>query len=68
MLVVNEMGDNAKLIKIIDDKEKQLYRAEQEMSAWNNGKYKTSTSAMASNILVKSLRDEIKKLHQELKI
>ena len=37
------------------------------MTAWNNGKYKTSTNAKSSSILVKTLRNVIDKLKEELK-
>ena len=37
------------------------------MTAWNNSKYKTSTNAKSSTILVKTLRNEIDRLKEELK-
>lgn len=67
MPVGSDMNDKTKLIKKIDEKQRQLYKAEQEMSAWNNGKYKSSTNATASTILVKTLRDEADKLNKQLK-
>ena len=61
------MTTKNELIKIIEKKEKQLHAKEQEMSAWNSGKYKTDPKAKASTIYVESLRKEIKEIREELK-
>lgn len=50
----------------IDEKERQLARAESECFAWNKGKYKDSSNAQVSKIYVESLKKEISNLHQKL--
>ncbi|HIJ28648.1 MAG: hypothetical protein HN661_03895 [Gammaproteobacteria bacterium] len=60
------MIDEAKLRLEIEQKETQLYRAEQESDAWNKGKYKTSSNADVSKIYVKSLRNELQELREKL--
>ncbi len=60
------MGDKQELLKKIAEKESQLIKAERESTAWNRGKYKTSSNANMSKMLVESLRKEIAKLKLQL--
>ena len=53
---------------LIAKKEAQLSRAERESNAWNSGKYKTSSNAPISKILVNSLRKEIAELYTKLNV
>ena len=54
------------LLAKIEEKEAQLQMSDQECRAWNNGKYKHSSNAETSKILVTSLRNEIANLRKEL--
>lgn len=50
----------------IQEKESQLYRAQRESEAWNKGKYKNSSNAPISKLLVKSLQKELNQLELQL--
>jgi hypothetical protein len=56
----------AALREEIEKKERQLYRANKEMTVWNKGKYKTHSNAKMSKLFVESLRKEIAGLHGQL--
>ena len=60
------MGDKKRLRQKIEEKEDQLARAERESAAWNRGKYKNTSNASMSKILVESLRNEIRDLKSKL--
>ena len=51
---------------LIAKKEAQLVKAERESEAWNAGKYKTSSNAQMSKIMVSSLKKEIANLYIKL--
>ena len=54
------------LLAAIEDKETQLQKAETESGAWNRGKYKNSSNANVSKVLVESLREELIQMKAEL--
>lgn len=54
------------LEKLIQKKEAALSRAESESQSLNSGKYKTSSNAAMSKVLVNSLRKEIDELYAKL--
>ena len=60
------MTEKQAIEKIIEERESQLYRAEKESNSWNRGKYKNSSNAPISKILVASLRKEITELRKQL--
>lgn len=60
------MSRKEELENLIAEKEKQLYKAEQESNAWNKGMYKNSTNAIHSKVLVESYHKEIAKLRRKL--
>ncbi len=60
------MNEKQEIEKKIEDKESQLYRAEKESNAWNRGKYKNSSNAPISKILIASLRKDITELRKQL--
>lgn len=60
------MYKKEELENLIKGKEEQLYKAELESNAWNRGKYKNSTNAVHSKVLVESYRKEIAKLRSVL--
>jgi hypothetical protein len=53
---------------LIQKKEIQLKNSQRESAAWNMGKYKTSSNATISRVLVSSLQREITSLYQQLEI
>ena len=61
---------NSKEITALRDevrkKERQLYRAEKEMNAWNGGKFKSHSNAKMSKQFVDSSRREIAELVAKL--
>ena len=54
------------LLALIEKKEQDLLRAEQESDAWNKGKLKQSSNSKISKNYVESLRKEIAKLYEKL--
>jgi hypothetical protein len=50
----------------IQEKERLLSMAQGESDAWNKGKYKSSSNAQMSKILVESFKKEISSLRKEL--
>ena len=54
------------ILKEIETKQNQMSSAERESRVWNNGKYKNSSNAPISKILVASFEKELQKLYQEL--
>ncbi len=53
------------LARKIKDKEHQLSLARKESNALNQGKYRTSSNAKISKVLVKSLCEEIDNLREK---
>ena len=51
----------------IEKKERQFYRANKEMNAWNKGKYRAHSNATMSKLFVESLRKEIAGLLEQLR-
>lgn len=60
------MDSKEALLAKIKEREAQFQMADQENRAWNQGKYKTSSNAELSKILVTSLHNEIIRLREEL--
>lgn len=60
------MRKRNEILKEIETKQSQRTNAERESEAWKNGKYKNSSNAQMSKILVASFDKELQKLHQEL--
>ncbi len=60
------MNTKEELINKIQEKKDQLYRAQRECEAWNKGKYKNSSNAPVSRMLVNSIEKEIKELQNKL--
>ena len=56
--------------QVIEDelqkKEDQLYKAQRESEAWSKGKYKNSSNAINSKLLVESLQKEVNELRHRL--
>ncbi|WP_027467769.1 hypothetical protein [Deefgea rivuli] len=51
---------------MLEKKEAQLYNVQREADAWSKGKYKSTSSAVLSKVLVNSLKKEIIELHEKL--
>jgi hypothetical protein len=65
----NNMSLSTEEIEVlIQKKEIQLQNSQRESAAWNKGKYKTSSNATISKVLVSSLQREITSLYQQLEI
>lgn len=60
------MRKRNEILKEIEKKQSQRTNAERESEIWNNGKYKNSSNAQMSKILLASFDKELQKLHQEL--
>jgi len=60
------MSEKEEILSKIEMKEKQEYMASGEAEAWNKGKYKNSSNAQLSKLLLKSLQQEIALLYEEL--
>lgn len=60
------MTTKQELTNKIQEKEGQLSQAQRESEAWSESKYKHFSNTLHSEILVKSLRDEISKLYSQL--
>ncbi len=60
------MRKRNEILKEIEKKQSQRTNAERESETWNNGKYKNSSNAQMSKILLASFDKELQKLHQEL--
>ncbi len=60
------MRNRDEILKEIESKESQKNNAARESEAWNNGKYKGSSNAKLSKILVASIHNELQDLYQEL--
>ncbi len=60
------MRKRNEILKEIEKKQSQKSNAERESEAWNNGKYKGSSNAQMSKILVASFDKELQNLYQEL--
>ena len=56
----------AALQQEIEKKERQLYRANLEMTAWNKGKYNRHSNIKMSKLLVESLRKAVADLQVKL--
>ena len=50
----------------IDEVERRLMISQGESSAWNEGKYKNSTNAEHSILLVEAIKKQLKDLEQKL--
>ncbi len=57
----------AALREEIENKERQLYRAEKEMNAWNKGKFKSHSNSQMSKNFVNSLRQKIAEKQKQLR-
>jgi predicted nucleic acid-binding Zn-ribbon protein len=55
------------LRKEVEKKERQLYRANREMHAWNKGRAKSHANAEMSKLFVKSLEKEIAEHRSQLR-
>ena len=51
----------------IKNKERQLYRAEKEMSSWNRGRHKPHSNTQMSKLFVKNLRQKITEKQTQLR-
>jgi len=60
------MKDRNAILEKISQKEVQEAKAERESESWNTGKYKDSSNAEISKLLLKSLRKDIDNLYKEL--
>jgi hypothetical protein len=60
------MDQKQELLERLEKKMAQLHHAENEYSAWSNGKYKKSSNAANSKIYVQSLRKEVDELRQQI--
>lgn len=58
----NSSSKRNELIKKIERVESQLQRESSESRSWNSGKYKNTSQAQMSKILVESRRKELAKL------
>jgi len=63
---MTKQDENAALKKEIKQKERQLYRAEKEMTSWNGAKYQPHSNAKMSNQFIDSSRKEISELKSKL--
>lgn len=64
------MSRNEEIIalrKEIEKKERQLYRANLEMTAWHKGKYKSHSNTKMSKLFVESTRKEIANMLAKLR-
>lgn len=60
------MRNKNEILKEIVKTESKKANAERESAVWNNGKYKGSSNAQMSKILVASFDKELQNLYQEL--
>ena len=60
------MRKRNEILKEIEKNQSQKANAERESEAWNSGKYKGSSNAKMSKILVASFDKELQNLYQEL--
>lgn len=60
------MRKRNEIFKEIEKTQSQKANAESESAVWNNGKYKGSSNAQMSKILVASFDKELQNLYQEL--
>jgi hypothetical protein len=64
--VMSKQEDIVALRKEIEKKERDLYRANKEISSWNSGKHQSHSNAKMSKLFVESSRKEIAGLHARL--
>jgi len=60
------MSEKQDIERKVEEKEIQLFQAEQESAAWNKGKYKENSNAPMSKIYVESIREELNELRSRL--